>query len=307
MPDNMPRLAYINAKGAEIVLDDDEHSFLGELRGRIGFEAPELGLTDVEFGNGSRKVVSVELKPREVTCYFWTETPDLAVFEAKFNKLKGQLIQFGTMPGNGWGRLRIKLRTGGFVYLNCLYSEGLESMTRDVDCRAAFSLTFHADDPLFYDLSSSTLVLRVYSEGDRLVFRSTTFFGADTHFRSSDASHEEKVNVECFRVYPDIVITGPADNIMLVNVTTGKTIRFEHTFSLLAGESLEINTQPTKRMAYWVRQNGTKVKALRYLTADTSLDWFMTSGENVLRYRNTNLNAVSTCTMTFQQGWLSAN
>ena len=307
MPDNMPNLAYINAKGTEIVLNDESRSFLGELRGREGFEAPELELTDVEFGNGSRQVVSAELKPRDVTCYFWAETPDLAAFDAQFNRLKGQLIQFGSMPQEGWGKLRIKLRAGGFVYLNCLYSGGLESMVRDSDTRVAFPMSFHADDPLFYDLSSTTLVLRAYSEGDRLVFSSTTFFGADTHFRSADASHEETVEVECFRIYPDIVITGPAANIMLVNVSTGKTIRFENTFSLLAGESLEIHTRPTERMAWWVKQNHTKVKALRYLTADTSLDWFMTSGENVLRYRNTNLNDISTCTMTFQQGWLGAD
>ena len=297
--------SYINAQGEEIVLDDLPRTFIGQLYGSTGLEAPSLLTTETRYGSGSTEIISIELEPREVTLFFWAPvgTPQL---EAKLEQIKSRLIQIGRRNGT-WGKLRITKHDGSFADLSCVYIGGLDEAKRESWNWVKFQMTFRAEDPLFYDLSTTELTLQSYSEGDRLVFRSTTHFGADTHFRSSDADHSETVELDCYRVYPDITITGPATNIRLINVTTGKTIRFDSAFSLLAGETLEIHTKPDDRSCWWIQQNRQRVRAMRYLTADTSLDWYMIAGENVLRYRNSTIDEASSCKLSYRKGRLSAN
>lgn len=300
------KLSYINAQGTEIILDDEEHSFLGELQGREGFDAPEIELTKIQYGNGTEEVANAKLKPRDVTCYFWAETLEWQQFEKKFERLKSQVIQIGNRQ-KSWGRLLVQLRSGSYVYLDCIYSEGLDAIVRDSAVRVGFSMTFHAEDPLFYDLSTTTKTLEAYDEGSRFIFSPRTHFGSHLHFQSSAATNEETVTLDCFRVYPDIVITGPAANIRIRNKTTDKTIQMESSFSLLADERLEIHTRPSNRGIIWHKQDGTEVKAMRYLTAGTILDWYMINGDNVIQYRNSVVSPLSTCTLNWQAGRLSAN
>lgn len=299
------KLSYINARGDEIVLDDDERSFLAELQGRQGFEAPEVDFSTVKYADGTEEVLRAELKPREVTCFFWAETLDHQRFEQKFSELKMQMIQVGKKPEN-WGRLRIRKRSGGYLYLNCIYSEGLDSLVRDSDVRVGFSLTFLASDPLFYDDYESHEELRVWEDGAWLHFGTRFTFGLETHFRSSNTIHEQIIEVPCYRAYPAITIVGPAKNIKLENETTGGLIELDQTFELLAGETFVIETDPLKRSAVWNRYDGSQKNGSRYLSPDTHLDWTLGHGKNKIRYRNSDTNQTSVCILTYKQGWLSA-
>lgn len=297
-------ITYTNALGDKVVLDDLPRTFIGELYGRRGFEAPSLKKEEAEYGSGATEIVSLQLEPREITLFFWAPagTRDL---NSRLDLIKSRLVQIGRRSGS-WGTLRVAKPDGSYCDIDCVYTGGLEDTIRDSWNYVKFGLTFQAEDPLFYDLSTTELILQTFSEGDRLVFKSSTHFGADTHFRSPDADHSETVDLDCFRVYPDIEITGPANNIRLINVSTGKTIRFEPTFELLAGEKLEIHTKPNDRSCWWVKTNNTRVRALRYLAADTTLDWDMIAGKNVLRYRNSYLSPLSHCKLSFRRGYLSA-
>ena len=300
------RLSYINARGNEIILDDDEHSFLGELAGREGFEAPAVSLTNVKYGNGSEEVISAALKSRELTCYFWVETQNRAKFERRFNELKSELIQVGKKSGN-WGQLRVRRSDGSYVYINCIYSEGLNDAIYDSPVRKNFSLTFMASDPYFYDSYDTVQEIRIFEEGAYLHFGTVFHFGSGTHFRSSDTLHTELVWLNSHMAYPEITITGPARNLLLRNVGTGKVIEFDPEFELLADESVVIRTMPLERSAVWHRYDGTERNALRYLTPDSALDWYLEAGENELQYRNSDNNQISVCTLKYRQGWLSAN
>ena len=144
------RLSYINARGDEAILDDDEGTFAHELQGRDGFEAPSLELKDHDYADGTRDVVSISLKERKVTCYFWADPPDIPHWEEKFEEVKSILIQTGQREGQ-WGKLRIRVSDNHYVYLNCVYEKGLDSINRDVSTRIKFSLTFRATDPYFYN------------------------------------------------------------------------------------------------------------------------------------------------------------
>lgn len=298
------RLSYTNARGQEIILDDDRHSFLGEIMGREGFDAPAIDLKTVKLGNGNEDVISVSYKKREMTCYFWAETPDRAAFLRKFHSIKAGLVQVGKKPDN-WGFLKILRPDGTYARINCVYSEGLESMMYDSAVRTQFSLTFVAADPLFYDQVPEVITLSTYRETDYLHFGSGFHFGNETFFRSSGYATNRNVRISCARAYPVIRVTGPADNIRLYNQSTGRVIEFDPSFRLLAGEYAEIVTKPLECSAVWHRYDGTEVNALRYLSPDTVLDWFLENGENQLIYRNSNNNPESVCTLSYQAGWLS--
>lgn len=300
------KLSYINARGDEIILDDDEHTFLGELAGRKGFEAPEIELTSVKYGNGAKEVISAALRSRELTCYFWVETPWLPKFERRFNELKSALVQVGKKSGS-WGQLRVRKADGTYTYISCVYSEGLEDITQDSPVRKAFSLTFTAADPYFYDGYDTVQEIRTFEEGLYLHFGTALHLGAGTHFRSSATLHTEQLWVDCHRAYPTITITGPARNLMLQHAGTGKIIEFVPEFELLADESVEIHTRPLEQSAVWHRFDGTDRNAGRYLTPASTLQWYLESGMNELRYRNSDNNTESVCTLTYRQGWLGAN
>ena len=300
-----PKLTYTNARGREIILDDDERSFIAEIEGREGFEAPSLDLMTVEYANGAEDVVAASMKTREVTCYFWAETPDVPAFDKEFNNLKSELVQFGKQKAGQWGTLKVRKTDGSYAVLHCLYSEGLDAMTRDAASRVQFHLTFTASDPWFYDLNKTIKTFGISEKGLGLHFSKTTFFGQSTHFGSTSADHTETIACSGSRIYPEILITGPARNIRILNSTTGGKLELESTFELLNGETLRIVTKPLERSAVWTDTSGKETNAFKYLTADSTLDWYIAHGDNVLMFRNSVVDPNAKCTLTYQQGWLS--
>ena len=299
-----PKLSFVNARGHEIVLDDDERSFIAEIEGREGFEAPTLEMVTVEYANGAEDVVASLAKTREVTCYFWAETLDVPAFDKAFRNLKSELVQVGKKSGQ-WGELRVRRTDGSYAVLHCLYSEGLDAMTRDAASRVQFHLTFTASDPWFYDMNKTVRTFGISEQGAGLHFGKTTFFGQSTHFGSSDADHTETITCSGSRIYPEIAITGPARNIRIINSENGCLLEMDSSFELLRGETLTITTKPLERSAVWTKENGTQVNAFKYMTATTALDWHLEYGDNVLKFRNSVNSPLAKCTLTYQQGWLS--
>ena len=143
------KLSYINARGEEIILDDDENTFAHELVGRTGFEMPTIDTETVEYADGTQDIIVAKMKSRTVTCYFWVDLDDKVEFERHLRDVKAKMLQTGNRMGS-WGQLRIRQRDGTYVYLNCIYKSGFEGLVRDSNVRLKFSLTFEATDPLFY-------------------------------------------------------------------------------------------------------------------------------------------------------------
>ena len=144
-------VSYTNARGETVVLDDTERSFLGELYGREGCEAPQLEYVEVTYGDGSTEILAIKMKPRDVTLKFWAPTdrrkPHLS---GALDEIKSKLIQVGTREGD-WGQLMIRRADGHPVFLNCAYTGGLDDFIRDCPNVGKFTLDFHAQDALFYD------------------------------------------------------------------------------------------------------------------------------------------------------------
>ena len=403
------KLSYINARGEEAILDDDEGTFAHELQGRDGFEFPTIDLTEHEYGDGSTDVVAITVKNREVTCYFWADSMDIPHWEDKFDDVKAILLQTGQKESE-WGKLKIRLMNGQYVFLNCVYSKGIDSLVRDNMNRVKFALTFKATDPYFYDgyglsytikqddrsgylfmsdavlvgtqneareitgeqtigtsttadmwwrvsIDGQTLYYTIYpAETRTLYFReaqlfdtkadaiaycgeseeseftwktisnykeTATFtsledaqaFGGTTrtyteggvtkyycektstkyyaiskrnslYMTSSNANTGDDIYIQSEKVYPEIEINGPAENIVLTSKTTGRKIELSSSIVLDVNEKINIITTPLKRKITMTNSLGQVTNLIPYLSADSTLDWWLSHGTNGITFNN---------------------
>lgn len=170
------KLSYINARNEEIVLDDDEHSFAGELAGRTGFEMPQIETKVVTYGDGTQDIVYSKMKTRTVTCYFWVDVDNKVEFERHLNEVKAKILQVGSRMGD-WGKLKIRQKDGEYRYLKCIYKGGFDGMTRDSNTRLKFSLTFEATDPLFYSTFETKYIIQTPKNAEWLLLKELKFNG----------------------------------------------------------------------------------------------------------------------------------
>ena len=369
------KLSYINARGEEAILDDDEGSFAHELIGREGFEFPSLNLAEHDYGNGSTDIVAITVKNREVTCYFWADVMDIPHWEDKFDEVKAILLQTGQKE-NEWGKLKIRVDQGRdtqdgkrshYVYLNCVYSKGLDTLVRDNMSRVKFSLTFKATEPYFYDGYQYSVITKAeeagflymnkaqiftdlakareysgyvddgsgnnskyyfqipnsiptqfyaFSKDETLYFGDAKLCNTQTEARnitgessagnswwgvsidgeskyyarkddttlflqSSESSSLNDIYIMAEKVYPEIYIHGPAENISLINNTTGRKIVLEGSISLTHTQSIKIVTAPFKRS---IKRGSTNL--IPYLSIDSTLDWYLAHGNNEIEFNN---------------------
>lgn len=170
------KLSYINARNEEIVLDDDEHSFAGELAGRTGFEMPQIETKSVTYGDGTQDIIYSRLKTRTVTCYFWVDLDNKVEFERRLNDVKAKILQIGSRMGD-WGMLKIRQKDGEYRYLKCIYKGGFDGITRDSNSRMKFSLSFEATDPIFYSTFETKYIIQTPKDAEWLLMKPLEFNG----------------------------------------------------------------------------------------------------------------------------------
>lgn len=333
-------LSYINARNEEIILDDTEKTFLGELYGREGTEAPALKYSEILYGDGSTDIVVINTEPREVVFYFWAPagTPDL---RRRLEDIKRQLLQTGTRSGTGsWGKLKIRRPDGTLVYLNAVYTGGFDEMVREYPKVVKFSLTFRANDPLFYEGFVTHYVIEADAAGGYLMMKDLTFpdgydFALDNcddnpdglymadltdpesdnidanpdsvYMRSAANESGDDIEIAGQRLYPTITISGSAKNIRLINASTGKKIEFAADVVVDGANSIRIVTQPLHRKVVRIdAATGAETSIIGKLTPDSSLDFYLERGTNVIYYRNSESTPESKCTFEYTEGYLSA-
>lgn len=335
-------LSYTNARGEEIVLDDTERSFLGELYGREGTEAPELDYSEVTYADGSTEILAINPKPREVTFYFWAPTGKPHLREA-FEELKQKLIQTGNKSG-GWGKLMVRRPDGRQLYLDCAYTGGLDEFVREYPRVAQFALTFRARDPYFYDGFEQTYTIR-QNDKDGYLFMDPGLYMADAAIVSSQAeaiaitgestagnlwwsigggkyyaikpasslymmSAQGKTGSDLFingeKVYPTIIINGPAENIWIRNNSTRRIIRLAASVVLDVNEKITINTQPMKRSITMKDKTGTTTNLLPKLTTASTLNWWLVRGSNDIEFNNSATTPETYLQFKYKEGYLSA-
>ena len=146
MPNVFEALSYVNPSGKTVKISDTSVTKYWELRGRSGFAAPDVELITQKFANGTTKVLKRFIAPRTVRINMVLVGDTTAERDQYFAEMVRDLIDIG---GGNTGQLYITRSDGTTVYLNCIYSSGM-NVVDEYRKFHRFTLEFYASDPYFY-------------------------------------------------------------------------------------------------------------------------------------------------------------
>ena len=170
---------FVNSQGKKTVLSSPGNRNYWELRGRRGFAAPEIDPFTQKFASGKVKFFGKTLKPRTCSLQMICKGKDTAEMDRVFFGMLETLIDNGS---DQEGKLCLKRSDGTPVYLNCVYSGGMNVEEQYRRFRS-FSVEFYAADPLFYsdkvytiDDDESYKVLEINNESGQKIWPEFHFY-----------------------------------------------------------------------------------------------------------------------------------
>lgn len=260
------QISWVTADGVEYPLNKENKVRL--LKGMKGFSMPTFSYSEEEvpFQAGSR-LRDVRTKARDMDLPLKIECDTEIELESKIREF---LRVFN--PTKSDGTFKSIASDGSQREIKCRYISGFEMDeshgVRGETWQKAVGV-FRAFDPHWYDSQTIVETFRL-NESPGLFFPilplrlvSSTVF--------ADISINNTGDVETF---PEWIITGPGENIVISNLTTGEQTKLE--LKLESWESLTINTV-SKTIT---KNDGTN---LFYTMTDDSSLWSLKEGENSIR------------------------
>ena len=283
------RVWWVAADGATIELTDEVNYRV--MWGRTGAWMPVFERVEelVPLQPGSR-LREVRAAPREVDLPLLIRAASESAFDALVRSL-GRALQ----PDLGDGRLRVRTADGTTRELVCRYAAGLEgdeSITAVGDRWATAIVTFRATDPYWYASSTTSEAFDV--NAGFFPFFPFNLLGS-RGYRTANIN-----NVGDVLAWPQWVVTGPGDNLVLANVTTGKRLALHSATSealLAAGQQVIVDTRPGYKTV--VDHNGVSLYPL--LTAWDL--WPLVRGINRVRVELAGTSDATSVVMTWVPGY----
>lgn len=281
------QLFWVDANGTENPLTRENGYIL--LKGLKGFYMPPVEVIEEEvpFQPGSRPR-NVKVKSREIDVPVKIVGKDPIDLESNIDRLLRMVN-----PLRGDGKFKSISDSGRQRELSCRYISGFEMDQSSNDNSGATWQkaigVFRAFDPYWYD---SITTVQTFTTGETATF--FPFFPLRLASSSvfADTSIDNTGDVETF---PEWIITGPASNIVLRNLTTGEIMQLDTTLDV--GESITINTRPTPPNERTVKKNdGTN---LYYTLTDESTLWSLQEGVNSVRLEMSGSTADSSIQLTY--------
>ncbi len=216
------------------------------------------------------RLAEVQIKPRP----FKLPLRVIGAIEYAVIRRYGDLVR-AFWPKRGWGRIGIVAPGGGTAReLTCRHAGGMELVEGDPFVGYVLEATalFRAFDPYWYDTAEQTLS---YKQGDTraewfpgliyppLSLASSSIFATPVVDNPGDDD-----------AWPRWTITGPANQVVLANITTGQDLRLAVTLG--TGESLTIDTRLGRKSAR--RNDGSNC-----YPQDGSALWALQPGPNDLQ------------------------
>jgi phage-related protein len=198
-------------------------------------------------------------------------------------------------PKRGVGKLRVVTKDGLDRFINCIYEGGMEA---NVDVGGdgwtqKVAYAFRAFDPYWYNANP------VVRPPDGLTTETATFFpsppfrlGPSTIFTSFTQTNSGDVEA-----WPIWTISGPGDNIRLVNETTGGEFSFGD-YILPDNGLIKVDTRPSKKTV----TDGNGNNLWPYLEGSL---WELLDGENVISIEMLNSSTdASSIQLTYYERFL---
>lgn len=274
------RIAWISADGTEYSITDN-HLIMAGSDGRF---MPPIDFVeeDVPFQHGSR-LREVLVKPREVDLPIYVDGTSEVDLRSQLRYLLRILN-----PLKGDGKLRVTGPDGGQRELTCRYKGGME-ISEKLDSKIgnlqAVVLVLRAFDPFWYDSSTN---VQTFETG-----QPATFFPMFP-MRLSDSTVFADITVDNtgdVEAWPEWIITGPGDHIILRNLSTGEILNLNATIG--EGETITIDT-----MKKTIKKNdGTNIFSLQ--TSSSSI-WALQEGSNNVRIEVSNATDKSSVQLSYK-------
>jgi phage-related protein len=288
------KISWIDAYGNEYPLNiENNFRVTPGMQGRF---MPPVALTEEEvpFMHGSR-LRNTRFKPRDVDIPLFFKSDSEAGLRKKIRDSLGMLN-----PLKGDGRLRVTAADGSQRELYCRYSAGFEGKEdRSVKGIVWMNviLAFHAFDPFWYDTGTIVQTFKINQNPGFFFPILPLRLASSTVF--ADVSVQNSGDVE---TWPEWIIQGPGDSIVLNNITTGEIITLD--ISLATGEALNIRTSPIPPNEKSItKSDGTNV--FFTLSDDSSL-WALQVGNNSIQIQMANTTADSCIQLSYRNRYLGA-
>lgn len=277
------KLYWIDANGTEIPFDSPNIKVLTGMQGRF---MPPVDFTEeqIAFQHGTKlRQVSVQARDIDIPLLIKADN------EIELRRLVRSIMR-SFNPLKADGRIRVLSPDGTQRELFCRYSQGMEGQ-EDMDVKGkrwqTVVLAFRAFDPFWYDAITN---VETFTTGQPATFFPFLPLRLASSSVFTDTTIDNTGDVE---TYPEWIIKGPGENIVLRNLTTGEVTNISHTLGL--GESITVNTKPFQKTV--TKNDGTN---LFYTLSDESSLWALTEGQNSIRIEMSNSTEQSSVQLSYK-------
>lgn len=281
------QLIWVTERGKEYPLTSENSIRI--LKGMKGFHMPSFSFTEEEvpFQAGSR-LRNVNVKARDMDLPIKLECSTEIDLEKKIREL---LNAFNPLHRDG--KFKSVAVDGTQREIQCRYISGFEMDEshgiRGETWQKAVGV-FRAFDPYWYD---SNTIVETFRTGQPATFFPIFPLRLSSSTVFADTTIDNKGDLE---TWPEWIITGPGEGIVLRNLTTGEAIRFTHNDAKLGvGETLVINTKPFVKT---VEKNNNQ--NIFYTMSDDSSLWALQDGVNSIRLEMSNATAASSIQLSYK-------
>ena len=295
-----PYISYITASGDEVVLSSENTKKWWECYGREGFAAPPLDFVTRQYADGMTDTLAVIMQPRTLGIQMVIVGDSCRERDELIADMASRLIQLGSRKD--WGRLKIMRTDGSYVYIDCVYTAGMDEIVQELPYVQQFTLSFFAGNGYFYDVDETLLAAR--SMADLVYLAEDLYLDEDLYLTDGTASVLAENTGEMF--YPVIDIFGPASVIRIVNNTTGQTLAIDPTFSLLSGQKLIFNCTEHNREIIFVDTDQSELDVTEKLQLGSSLVWPIVKGTNSITISYTDATDETLARIRYHQRYFSA-
>jgi hypothetical protein len=277
------KISWISADGSEYPISDN-HLIMAGSDGRF---MPPIDFVEenVPFQHGSL-LRGVLVRPREIDIPIYVDGNSEVDLR---NQLRHLLRVLNPLKGDG--KLRITSPDGSMREIICRYKGGMEISEKQnskIGNLQAVVLVLRAFDPFWYDTSTIVQTFKL-NESTGLFFPILPLrLASSTVF--ADISIDNTGDVE---TWPEWIITGPGENIVLRNLSTGEVMSID--VSLETGETLTIDTRPYHKTV--THNDGSN---LFYTLSDDSSLWSLREGKNSIQIEMANATTDSNIQLAYR-------